>query len=457
MSRKINILIVDDDEVMADVLRDILCAEGYSVQIAGNGSEALTYIHEQSVDIVLLDLLLPGMDGIEILKRILEADKSIVVVMMSGHGTIKNAVQATKLGAYEWMEKPLEKERVLLTIRNAVERHMLQQERDVLLAEARETYKMVGVSDEMQQVYQLIDKVAPTDVTVLITGESGTGKELVAHAIHNNSTRSACPFIEINCAAVPDTLIESELFGHTKGSFTGAIKDHQGKFQLAHNGTFFMDEIGDLSFTAQAKVLRAIESGEVEKVGSMFVEKVDVRFISATNMDLSKHIQQGSFREDLFHRINVVEINIPPLRQRKDDILLLLYHFLEHFASKYNILNKELNAGAEVLVMTYDWPGNVRQLRNFAEKVMVLIDDRVINKRDAAELLEFPQIGFDGDAVTGFSEAKRNFEKQFLINALRQNNWNVSQTADAIAMHRSLLYRKINKYGITKGPVKPGR
>ncbi|RKY75704.1 sigma-54-dependent Fis family transcriptional regulator, partial [candidate division KSB1 bacterium] len=448
MTSKSKILVIDDDATMGDVLRDILSAAGYDVQLAGNGSDAINYIKNNFADVVLLDLLLPGMNGIEILKQITKISPFSVVVMMSGHGTINTAVEATRLGAYEWLEKPLEKDRVLLTIRNAVDKSKLQKEKNILLAEARETYKMIGVSPEIKRIYQLIDKIAPTDITVLITGESGTGKELVARAIHNNSKRSAYPFIEINCAAVPDTLIESELFGHTKGSFTGAVTDQKGKFQQADEGTLFMDEIGDLSVVAQAKVLRAIEDGEVAKIGTNKIEKVDVRIISATNMNLPERIKQNLFREDLYHRINVVEIHIPPLRNRCSDILPLVYYFLEFYAAKNNRLKKELEPGAEAFILSHNWPGNVRELKNFAEKLTILVDSPKVNTQQVASILEYPKIDFDSTNIKSFSEAKRSFEKQFIINALKQNDWNISKTADSINMHRSLLYRKIEKYGI---------
>ncbi|MCD6107074.1 MAG: sigma-54-dependent Fis family transcriptional regulator [Caldisericaceae bacterium] len=454
MISKNNILIVDDDATMGDVLSDILSAEGYHVQLVGNGSDAIKYIKQNLVDVLLLDLLLPGMNGIEILKQIIQIKPLIVVVMMSGHGTIHSAIEATRLGAYEWLEKPLEKDRVLLTIRNAVEKSILQKEKNILLAEAKETYKMIGASPEIKRIYQLIDKIAPTDITVLITGESGTGKELVARAIHNNSKRSAYPFVEINCAAVPDTLIESELFGHTKGSFTGAVTDQKGKFQQADEGTLFMDEIGDLSVIAQAKVLRAIEAGEVAKIGTNKIDKVDVRIISATNMNLSERIKQSLFREDLYHRINVVEIHIPPLRTRCSDILPLLYYFLEFYASKNNTLKKELEPSAEAFIVSYNWPGNVRELKNFAEKLTILVDSQKVNTQQIVSLLELPKIDFNYKGTKSLSEAKRSFEKQFIINALKQNDWNISKTADAINMHRSLLYRKMEKYGIKEDSQK---
>ena len=442
------ILVVDDDETMGDVLSDILSTEGYAVQWVGNGPDAIKYIKEDSFDVVLLDLLLPGINGLEILKQILHINPSIVIVMMSGHGTIKTAVEATRLGAYEWLEKPLEKDRVLLTVRNAIEKSTLQKEKDILLSEAKETYKMVGASPEIEQVYQLIDKVAPTDTTVLITGESGTGKELVAHAIHINSKRSTYPFVEINCAAVPDTLIESELFGHVKGAFTGAIKSQEGKFQQANDGTLFMDEIGDLSSIAQAKVLRAIDTGEVARIGSNKVEKVDVRLITATNMNLTEMVEKGRFREDLYHRINVIEIHIPPLRERREDIPPLLHYFLEIYASQNNVVKKELTPGAEALVFSHDWSGNVRELKNFAEKVTVLVDAQKITRHHVAELLKFPQIKNDHSGPKTFKQAKKSFEKHFIISALTQNNWNISRTAEALDLSRSLLYRKMEMYGI---------
>jgi two-component system nitrogen regulation response regulator NtrX len=442
---------------MGDTLRDILCLKGYSVQWVGNGSDALKIINKDDIDVVLLDLLLPGMNGIEVLKRIFHIDPYISVIMMSGHGTIQTALETTQLGAYDWLEKPLEKDRVFLTIRNAIEKSTLLSEKEVLLSEVKTRYRMVGTSSAMKTVYQLIDKVALQNIRVLITGESGTGKDLVAHAIHLNSQRASTPFIHVNCAAVPETLIESELFGHKKGAFTGAISDKKGKFQIANRGTIFLDEIGDLSNNAQAKILRTIETGEVQMVGSEQVENVDVRLISATNKNLPDLISKGAFREDLFHRINVIEINILPLRERTDDILPLTDYFLEMFCTHNNVKKKMLTSSAETVLLSYNWPGNVRELRNLAEKIVVLVDTPKVNGHNVADLLEF-SIGrkvFDG--VKTFKQAKKSFEKSYIANALWKNEWKISKTAETLDMTRSSLYDKIKEYGIKQDSEKPDK
>ena len=450
MTSKNKILIVDDDETLCDTLEDVLSSEGYRVQWVGNGTDALKLIDQDAIDIVLLDLLLPGMDGLEVLKKILQMKTPPTVIMMSGHGTIRTAVEATKLGAYDFLEKPLEKNRVLLTVRNAVEKSVLLKEKNILLSETKERYRMVGTSPAMKSIYQLIDKVAPKNVTVLITGESGTGKELIAHAIHINSKRAANPFIQVNCAAIPETLIESELFGHVKGAFTGAHIEKQGKFQLADGGTLFLDEIGDLSPSAQAKVLRAVETGEVFKVGTESQENADVRLISATNKHLEEMIQGASFREDLYHRINVIEIRVPPLRERPSDILPLMEHFLEQYCRQNNVEKKRLAPDAEALLLSHSWPGNVRELRNLAEKLVVLVDDQTVTGQHVARLLDFPDLEIELSKAKTFKEAKMSFEKSFILHALSENKWNILQTAEALNMPRSLLYSKMEKYGLNK-------
>ena len=450
MPSKKKILVVDDDQIMGDILADILNYKGYHVNWVGTGSEALQALQENHFDIVLLDLLLPAMSGIEVLKQINQLKPAATVIMMSGHGTIQTAVEATKLGAYDWLEKPLEKERVLLTIKNAIEKNRLLQEKEILLAEAKQRYKMVGTSPGLKKVYQLIDKVAPTDATVLITGESGTGKELVARAIHINSKRAAFPFIQLNCAAVPDTIIESELFGHVKGSFTGAHANRKGRFQLADGGTLFLDEIGDLSQPAQAKVLRAIETNEVETVGAEKTDFVDVRYIFATNKNLKEMVARGTFREDLLHRIDVIEIKIPPLRERPEDILPLVYYFIEKFCYENNLEKKQLTPDAEAALLAHNWPGNVRELRHFAEKAVILIDAPKITGSHIANLLSFPKLDFDLSHPKTYKQAKESFEKSFLLHALNSNNWNVVRTAKCLDMERSVLYKKMEKYGIKK-------
>jgi len=450
MPQKKKILVIDDDQIMGDILADILNYKGYNVHWVGSGAEALQILNENQIDIVMLDLLLPGMNGIEILKEINKRVLGTTVIMMSGHGTIQIAVEATQLGAYDWLEKPLEKERVLLTVKNAIEKTTLLHEREILLAEAKERYKMIGTSPGLKRVYQLIDKVAPTDANVLITGESGTGKELVAHAIHINSKRAASPFIQLNCAAVPDTLIESELFGHVKGSFTGAHADRKGRFQLANSGTLFLDEIGDLSQPAQAKLLRAIETNEVETVGAEKTDFVDVRYIFATNKNLKEMVKNEKFREDLLHRIDVIEIKIPPLRERHDDILAIAHFFLNMFCTQNNIKQKLLTPDAEAVLISHKWSGNVRELRNLVEKIVILFDDPKILGPQISRILNSPALDLDLSQTKTYKQAKESFEKSFILHALSSNKWNVVKTSRALDMERSVLYKKMDKYEIKK-------
>ena len=454
MSLKKKILIVDDDEELCKTLTDILALNNYNVHWVGNGNDAIKIISTKNIDIVLLDLLLPGMNGLQVLEQVFKINSHIVIIMMSGHGTIKAALEATRLGAYDWLEKPFEKDRLLLTIRNATEKRTLLQEKDVLLSEVKEKYRMVGTSNTMKKIYSLIDKVAPQNTSILITGESGTGKELIARAIHMNSRRAAAHFIRMNCASIPVTLIESELFGHKKGAFTGALKDKKGKFQLADGGTLLMDEIGDLSLSAQAKVLRTIESGEVVMVGTEKIENVDVRVISATNKNLQDLIENGSFREDLYHRINVIEIRIPPLRERTDDIIPITNYFLEMYSSQNNSTQKELTPGAEAALISYSWPGNVRELRNLIEKITVLIDAEKINGQQISNLLKYPNLENEIDTGKSFKMAKESFEKSYIRQALSMNSWNITKTAKSLDIPRSLLYVKIDKYKIKELPKK---
>ncbi len=450
MPPKKKILVVDDDQIMGDILADILNYKGYNVHWVGSGTEALQIINLNQIDIVMLDLLIPGMDGIEILKEINKSKPGSIVIMMSGHGTIQSAVEATKLGAYDWLEKPLEKERVLLTVKNAVDKNTLLQEREILLADAKQRYQMIGTSPGLKKVYQLIDKVATSDTTVLISGESGSGKELVARAIHINSQRATAPFVQLNCAAVPDSLIESELFGHVKGSFTGAHADRKGRFQLADGGTLFLDEIGDLSPAAQAKVLRTIETKEVETVGAEKTDKVDVRYIFATNKNLPELVKKGAFREDLLFRSNVIEIPVPPLRERAEDTLPLAHYFLDLFCSQNNLEKKALLPDAEAILLSHKWSGNVRELRNLMEKIVILVDNPKISASHISCFLNSPALALDLSHCTTFKQAKESFEKSFILFALSANKWNVVKTAQTLDMERSVLYKKMEKYGIKK-------
>ena len=450
-----NILVVDDDRDLGETLSDLLRREKYQVFWAGNGRTALEILKKESIQLVLLDLLLPGMDGIDVLKALNREDPSLVVIMMSGHGSIQTAVQATHLGAYDWIEKPLEKERLLITLRNAEEKCRLIREKKILINDIKSRYNMVGSSPAMRNICHLIDKVASQPISVLITGESGTGKEMVANAIHLNSPRVEQPLVRVNCAAVPETLIESELFGHRKGSFTGAVEHKMGKFQQAHKGTLFLDEIGDLSASAQAKILRALDSGEIETVGGQGTHRVDVRVITATNRDLMSMVRQGQFREDLYHRINIMEIPVPPLRERPEDVIDLALHFIQQVCEEQNIPLKSLSPSAEAVLLAFGWPGNVRQLRNWVEKAVVLVDAPVINGHHAAGLLEFPDIMKEVHQAKNLKDAKRSFEKGYILHALMRNEWNIAQTSRDLKLPRSSLYEKMREYGIGNHSGKP--
>lgn len=340
----------------------------------------------------------------------------------------------------------------MYTVKNTIETVGKLDSRDLSLTEMLNRYNIVGNSDAIRRICRIIDKVASQQTTILITGESGTGKEMIAHAIHLNSNRSARPFICVNCAAIHDTLLESELFGHKRGSFTGAYTNKKGKFQLANGGTLFLDEIGDLSPNAQAKLLRTIETGEIERLGTEMLEKVDVRIISATNKNLDEMVEKGVFREDLMHRINVIAIHIPPLRQRRDDILPLVHHFLNTFSIQNKIPRKRLAPSAEAVLLSYKWPGNVRELRNIVEKISILVDSHIINSQHIAEFLKFPSAVNGQYKTKTFKQAKKCFEKSFITHTLFENGWNISKTAQALALPRSSLYEKMKEYSIRKNP-----
>ena len=443
------LLVVDDEVKIRNILKEILELEGYHVLLAKDGQQALEMIEKNTMNLVLLDLRLPGLEGMEVLKRSMKLKPGLPIVIISAHGTITTAVEATKLGAYDFLEKPLEAQRVLLTIRNALAQEQAEREKAGLIKNIRERYRMIGTGTAMRDVYDLIDKVAPTKSEVLITGESGTGKELVARAIHNLSQRVSRPFVTVNCAAIHDNLIESELFGHKKGSFTDAISDQVGKFQHADGGTLFLDEIADMAPHTQAKVLRAVEEGEIQRIGEPIEKKVDVRVIAATNKDVHKCIARGSFREDLYYRLNVVTIHLPPLRERREDIPALAAHFLHRFCEKNNIRMKELAKTAESALAQYSWPGNVRELRNFVSKLAILTQsDRISADHVRAAQTAEPTFEFDVNAT--LTQVKEAFERQFLLTKLITNEWNVAKTAEEIAIDRTNLHRKMKKYGLER-------
>jgi len=447
------ILVVDDEESIRKTLRMALEYEGYTVTEASSGADALERIEREPSDLVFLDIKMPGMDGLEVLGEIRERTTAPQVIMISGHGTVQTAVQATKLGAFDFIEKPLETERILVAVRNALERKELQEEVGRLRPRFERHYKMVGTSAAIDRVREAISRSAPTNATVLITGESGTGKELVARAIHKNSNRSRGPFVQVNCAAIPEDLIESELFGHERGSFTGATNKQIGKFEQADRGTIFLDEVGDMSARTQAKVLRVLQEGEVERVGSQSTIKVDVRVIAATNKDLKKEIEEGNFREDLYFRLSVIPIPTPPLRERTEDIEALVEHFVSSFAADDNLRRKHFSPQAMERLLRHDWKGNVRELRNTIERVLIMTPGDSIDVSDLPEPIRFPQEGGSSSAAATAStlrEFKETSERSFLVRKLRDNGWNISQTAQVIGTPRSNLYKKLEQYKISQ-------
>ena len=449
---KPRILVVDDEEPIRKTLRMTLEYEGYDVSEGSSGAEALDKIENERYDLVFLDIKMPGMDGFEVLGELRERTTAPQVVVVSGHGNVQTAVQATKLGAFDFIEKPLETERILLAVRNALERKQLKEEVGRLRPRFERRYQMVGTSAAMDKVRQAIARSAPTNATVLITGESGTGKELVARAIHTNSNRTRAPWIQVNCAAIPEDLIESELFGHEKGSFTGATNKQIGKFEQADRGTIFLDEIGDMSARTQAKVLRVLQEGEVERVGSQNTIKVDVRVIAATNKDLKKEIEEGNFREDLYFRLSVIPIPTPPLRERRDDIESLVEHFVSSFAADDNLRKKHFSPQAMQRLVHHEWEGNIRELRNTIERVLIMAPSDTIDVVDLPEHIRDSQDDTPSSqaAANTLKEFKETSERAFLVQKLRANGWNISQTAQVIGTPRSNLYKKLEQYQIAQ-------
>ena len=445
------ILVVDDEERIRQSLNGILKDEGYEVQEAKDGAQALKQVESDSPDLILLDIWMPGMDGIEVLERVKGQIPNLPVIMISGHGNIELAVKAVKLGAFDFIEKPLSLEKVLLAVNNALLFSKLEQENRALRQEVERKYEIVGNSPEIAKLKEQIKVVAPTNGWVLITGENGTGKELVARGIHRLSLRGEKPFVEVNCAAIPEELIESELFGHEKGSFTGALTKKRGKFDLAHEGTLFLDEIADMSLKTQAKILRILQEQKFERVGGTEMIYVDVRVIAATNRDLMEEIQKGKFREDLYYRLNVIPIPVPSLRERKTDIALLVEYFIAAFCLENNKERKKISAGAMDLLTGYAWPGNVRELKNIVERMVIMTRGPVIATEDVpGPVREQPKAPlefsfFDFDLLR---DARREFERRFILKKLMENEENISKTAEVIGIERSNLHRKIKSYGI---------
>ena len=448
------ILVVDDEQGVREALRQLLEYEGYAVMLASSGPDALGAHAEFKPHLVLLDVKMAGMDGLAVLARLREADPNALVVMISGHGTIATAVEATQLGAHDFLEKPLDTHRVLLTLKNALQHVVLEREVRALKAAVEQRHEIVGSSSAIQQVLERIEKVAPTPARLLITGENGTGKELVARAVHRLSPRANRAFVEVNCAAIPSELIESELFGHVKGSFTGAFADRIGKFELADGGTLFLDEVGDMSPAAQSKVLRVLQEGVITPIGSSRSVKVDVRVIAATNKKLEDEIAVGRFREDLLYRLNVVPIDVPALRSRREDIAQLVEHFAAQLATQQGLQPRSFAEAAVERLRRHHWPGNVRELRNTVERLMILANGEVVTEADVLRMVgpAAEQVGL-GDVLLEsptFEQFKQNAERAFLLAKLKEHDWNVSETARRLEMPRSNLYKKIERYRLTR-------
>ena len=458
------VLVVDDEAGIREAIRQILEYEGLTVKTASSGGEAITLHPEFKPQVIFLDVKMAGLDGLDTLARIKALEPPAQVVMISGHGTIQTALEAVRRGAFDFLEKPLDSDRLLVTLRNALSQGALRVENARLRGASGAAYGMVGASPALKAVRELVAKVGPTPARVLITGENGTGKELVARALHAASPRRDAPFVEVNCAAIPSELIESELFGHVKGSFTGAIVDRAGKFEQADGGTLFLDEIGDMALAAQAKVLRALQEGIVTRIGGAKSVQVDVRVLAATNKKLDEEIAAGRFREDLFYRLNVVPVAVPPLRERKEDIPLLVDHFNKVITSAGGLTPRRFDAGAIEALGRRPWPGNIRELRNGVERLLILANGATITAGDVARVLPLAgeavpedeeivaeEVAEGGEAKAGSFEAFREeAEKQFLVQKLREHGWNVSETARAIEMPRSNLYKKIERYGLTR-------
>jgi two-component system nitrogen regulation response regulator NtrX len=464
---KPRILVIDDEAGIRDSMRMILEYEGYECLLAATGPDGLAIVEREPLDLVFLDIKMPGMDGIEVLERIRATSDGLPVVMVSGHGTVSTAVEATKKGAFDFIEKPLATDRVLLTVRHAVDQRRLRDENVTLRRAAEVRHEMVGDSPGLQKVREAIGRAAPTNATVLILGESGVGKELVARAIHRNSLRARERFVQVNCAAIPEELIESELFGHEKGSFTGATEKQIGKFEQADRGTIFLDEVGDMSPKTQAKVLRVLQEGEVERLGSSRTMKVDVRVIAATNKDLEEEIDAGRFREDLYFRLSVIPINVPPLRERPEDISLLVKHFTELFNREGNFKPRRFSSAALDQLQQQRWRGNIRELRNTVERLLIMSRGDVVDSPDLKDLVRaeprpaaVPPVATAGvspapaeapkDKPGTLREFKESAERAFLVDKLRENGWNISKTAESIDTPRSNLYKKLEQFQISQ-------
>ena len=447
-----SVLIIDDEKEICESIKMILEYEGYNVDYSVKASEGLNKLEAIPFSALLLDIQMPEMNGFEVLKKIKESNNKVSVIIISAHGSVENAIKATRLGAFDFIEKPIDRDKLLISIRNAVEQSNLLLENEDIKKNYLGDGKILGKSKAIHQILELIDKVAPLDTRVMISGENGTGKELVARAIHSKSNRKDKPFVEVNCAAIPNELIESELFGHEKGSFTGAVQQRIGKFELANKGIIFLDEVGDMSMQAQAKVLRAIEDSKIERVGGSKTIDVDVRIISATNKNLKEEIEKGNFREDLFHRLNVIPVNIPSLKERQEDIPILVESFVSDITAKHKKPPVIFNEEAIKFLQTQKWSGNVRELRNFVERVIIIVDKREIERKDVESLFPGGKASMKDilSESNSFQEFKEKAERAFIIKQLNANDWNISKTAEVLDIQRSHLYNKMKKYEIER-------
>jgi len=456
------ILVVDDDRKIRDFLSEVLIEEGYSIITAENGEKAINFLKSKEFDIVLTDLKMPGVDGLQVIKESQKNNSHIVGIVITGHGSIKSAIEAVKAGAYDYLTKPFHVDEIKIGVQRALEYQRLERleiENSSLRKQLKSKYKfdnIIGDSDEIQGVFQLIEKVADIDSTILIRGESGTGKELIAKAIHFNGCRSGRPLIPVNCGAIPEDLLESELFGHVKGAFTGATNTRMGRFELAHNGTIFLDEIGDMSPSLQVKILRVLQEQEFERVGGTNTIRVNVRIIAATNQDLEKAIRERTFREDLYYRLNVIPIDVPPLRKRKSDIILLVHHFIKRFNKEKKKRVGHLSQEVMDLLLQYDWPGNVRELENTIERLVILkgkgdilledLPDKILDKRHDRFL---PQLYIPEEGIC-FKTAVSQFEKELILQALKKTDWIKNKAAGILNLKRTTLVEKMKKTNIQK-------
>ncbi len=440
------ILIVDDENNIRITLKTILEEEGYSCLLASSGKDAIDIMEQKEVDLVITDIWMENIDGIELIEYMKKHNIDAEIIVISGHATIELAVKATKKGAFDFLEKPLSFDKLILSVKNALDRKKLKEKNRWLLEELNKTTPLIGNSPLFQKLLEDIELAAPSDGRILIYGENGTGKEVVAKTIHFKSKRAHMPLVDVNCAAIPEELIESELFGHKKGAFTGATENKKGKFLIANGGTLFLDEIGDMSLKTQAKVLRALQENEITPLGDTKSYPVDVRIIAATNKNLQDEIEKGNFRQDLYYRLNVIELYVPSLRERIEDIPLLTEFFIKKFAAEKKIEPKEITNEAMNILMSYSWPGNVRELQNLIERLMIMVpDDKILPKH-----IPYPinKTTPESDALLSLKEAKDEFEKDYISKVLKITHWNISQASKLLGIERSYLHKKIKKHNI---------